>query len=107
MELSPEEETQVTVWALFNSPGPNKDTICVEIYQGDVSAIKVSAVGEGTSILCEPPLAPFLDFGTLLTYKTFTQEVQISNKGIHRHKMLFTKSSSIRAFKESEEDLSS
>ncbi|XP_048520745.1 hydrocephalus-inducing protein homolog isoform X1 [Dendroctonus ponderosae] len=106
LELSPEEETQVTIWAMFNSPGPSKDTICVEIYQGDTSAIKVSAVGEGTSILCEPPLAPMLNFGILLTYKAFAQEVQISNKGSHRHKMLFTKSSALRSLKETEEDLS-
>ncbi|KAL1497016.1 hypothetical protein ABEB36_008047 [Hypothenemus hampei] len=104
-ELSPEESREVTIWVLLTNPNKNKDKIYLELYQGGVFRIPVSADGDGTSILCNPPLTPSLNFGILLTYKVFCHEVNISNKGSYRHRMLFTKRNNVRTLKETEEGL--
>lgn len=100
----PDAQYEITIWAELNTPGKHSDIIHLEVKNSDGSMIKVSAEGKGTSILCEPQLAPLVNFGLLLTYKPFVHVVKITNKGVLPYKLVFTKRSSIRSLKEIAED---
>ncbi|KAF7287159.1 hypothetical protein GWI33_002530 [Rhynchophorus ferrugineus] len=100
LELAAEETRKLAISVVFNDPGKIKDIILVEIYQGDVLSVKVSAEGIGTSIVCDPELSPELNLGMILTYKLFVQDVKVTNRGSYHNKLLFSKRTNVKILSE-------
>ncbi|XP_060535556.1 hydrocephalus-inducing protein homolog [Cylas formicarius] len=105
LRLEGQETRSVRVSAYFTNPGKARETLFVDISDGDTLSVMVSADAVGSSIYVEPLITPRCDLGKLLTCKEFSLDLVFANKGDFSHKILCSKRKTVKNLKaEDEED---
>lgn len=86
-ELEPLAKANLYTSIYLCNPGKYADYLIFQIVNAEDISIKLTAIGVGTSILCEPPLKKKLYLGILLTRRKFLYPLKFTNKGFRLHKI--------------------
>lgn len=101
--LQPNDSNIITITIYLTNPGKHKSTLKIEADYCKPNKVNLLCVGVGTSILCEPSLAPELNLGYLMTRRKYSFTVQTTNKAINGHKMLISRNPNLKYLKEEEQ----
>lgn len=85
--LEPEESKNIDVTCCINDMNKFKGKIIFDVSNRSTMEVLVTAIGIGTCIQVEPPIAPFLNLGPQLTKTTYQTSLLFTNRGTRFHKI--------------------
>ncbi|CAG9825500.1 unnamed protein product [Phaedon cochleariae] len=104
LEIAPEDRRELTVRGYLTDTGRYKESLNIEIENGEIVAIPILGEGVGSSILCEPIIDPEYDAGILLTHQIFKLKVKFTNLGKKRYKISWTRRQGLKNLKELDDE---
>ncbi|CAH2010002.1 unnamed protein product [Acanthoscelides obtectus] len=101
--IASEESAVIPVYCYLKDTGKYDSYVRYAIKNGETIEVKISAIGAGCSILCEPSIKEGYNARFLLTHQIFRLYVKFTNLGKKFTKILWTRKKAVKSLKDTEE----
>ncbi|XP_014668502.1 PREDICTED: LOW QUALITY PROTEIN: hydrocephalus-inducing protein homolog [Priapulus caudatus] len=88
--VNPRESLELTITAYLDDSVRFQDRVQIDIENGQSITIPTSAIGQGTTIVSEPPLGPVADLGYHFSNFPLSRKYRLTNRGRRHHQITWS-----------------